>query len=285
MQPTVRQLLDSFGVRLESAFSSFGQICLGIDPSTEQLSAWGLGESLESLERFGKTLVDKAYGVVGIVKPQVAFFEQHGSKGFSVLEKLCERAHDAGLIVIADAKRGDIDSSMRGYQKAWLDREAPFLVDALTCSPYLGPESLEETVSAALANNRGIFVLGATSNNEAVEFQKSEIKGRNLVEQVIDFASKYRAEPMGSIGVVIGATVDFSSIESGGLRAGNSPILAPGFGAQGAKLEDVRRIFGSLSGQVICNVGRSVAGDGEEGLDKRLADAKNVLEEGLAVEF
>jgi orotidine-5'-phosphate decarboxylase len=102
--------------------------------------------------------MDAAEGLVGILKPQIAFFEQFGSAGFAALERVLARANQSGFMVIADAKRGDIGSTMAGYAASWLSSTAPFVADALTVSPYLGVQSLEETVSVAKENNKGVFL-------------------------------------------------------------------------------------------------------------------------------
>lgn len=272
--------MGNFGKRLAQAFDSYGHLCVGVDPSAEQLNNWGMDFTIGSLESFSKTLVEACTGRVGIIKPQVAFFEQFGSKGFAVLEEVCEMATNAGLLVIADAKRGDIGSSMVGYANAWLTKEAPFMVDALTLSPYLGPGSLESVVSQATVNSKGVFILAATSNKEAKDFQSSRFQQSTLVAQVINFASQFAAEGLSNVGLVIGATVDSTKIFTEEKVSG-LPILAPGFGFQGAKLSDTSRLFGKLSGQVICNVGRSVAGDRVEGLVERLESSKAELLSGL----
>lgn len=272
--------MANFGKRLLDAFGGYGQLCVGIDPSQEQLSSWGLDFTAGSAEKFSKTLVEACFDRVGIIKPQVAFFEQFGSEGFAVLEEICDNATKAGLLVIADGKRGDIGSSMDGYANAWLAKDAPFVVDALTLSPYLGPNSLESIISQAADNSKGVFILAATSNPEAKDFQSSKLGQSTLVEQVFEFASKYAAEGLSNVGLVIGATVDASKIVSQE-KVLSLPILAPGFGFQGAKLADVSEIFGKLSGQVICNVGRSVAGDSADGLVERVESAKAELLVGL----
>ena len=151
-------LPSSFGLRLLGAFQQRGQLCIGLDPSHEQLQKWELPTSEAGAEQFCLELMDAAEGLVGILKPQIAFFEQFGSSGFAVLEKVLAKAKDAGFLVIADAKGGDIGSSMSGYAASWLSSTAPFVADALTVSPYLGVQSLEETVSVAKDNNKGVFI-------------------------------------------------------------------------------------------------------------------------------
>lgn len=274
---------NSFGKRLLGVFAEHGQLCVGLDPSASQLSKWGLSHSASAAEQFCYEILDSCQGIVGLVKPQVAFFEQFGSIGFAALERVLMRASEDGFLVIADAKRGDIGSTMDGYARAWLSSEGPFIADALTCSPYLGPDSLTETISFAIRNGKGIFILAATSNTEAKSLQSSVRSNRETVAgSVASFASSFNAEPMGSVGVVVGASTDLAEMGITGELLVNTPILAPGFGAQGAKLSNARTLFGNLADTVLFNVSRSIAGDSMKGLVDRVKLAKEELGIGLS---
>jgi orotidine-5'-phosphate decarboxylase len=273
--------VSSFGVRLSHGFSSKGQLCVGIDPSFEQLQSWGLPQSAEGARSFAMAILDAASDLVAVVKPQVAFFEQFGPEGFKVLADVLQEASSRNLLVIADAKRGDIGSTMDGYSKAWLSKEAVFLCDALTVSPYLGPESLSQTVESALDNNRGVFILSATSNPEASSLQSAIASGSSVARSVFDFASRHSKGELGSIGVVIGATVDCTALGIDISEPTNVPVLVPGFGSQGAKLSKAASILNTFAAVSICSVSRSVAGADKEGLSKRIATAKAELEVGL----
>ena len=154
----------SFGSRLRSAIRERSALCVGIDPHAATLATWGLSRDEAGLTAFGATLVDAAVGRAAIVKPQVAFFEAAGSAGYRALEVTIRRARDAGLLVVADTKRGDIGSTGDGYAEAWLDPASPLASDAMTVSPYLGYGSLAGTVDLAAAHGAGVFVLAATSN-------------------------------------------------------------------------------------------------------------------------
>jgi orotidine-5'-phosphate decarboxylase len=114
-----------FGARLTEAFDRFGQLCVGIDPHRFLLRDWGLNDDAAGLESFGRAVVAAAAGRVGLVKPQIAFFERHGSAGLIALERVFADARDAGLLVIADVKRGDIGTSVTAYAEAWLAQGAP----------------------------------------------------------------------------------------------------------------------------------------------------------------
>jgi len=273
----------SFGKRLLGVFEKHGQLCVGLDPSASQLGKWGLSYSAASAEQFCYEILDSSQGLVGVVKPQVAFFEQFGSIGFAALERVLTRAAEAGFLVIADAKRGDIGSTMDGYARAWLSSEGPFMADALTCSPYLGPDSLGEVVSFATRNGKGIFILAATSNSESKSLQASVLSnGETVAGSVTSFVTSFNAEPMGSVGVVIGASTDFSELGITGDSLVNTPILSPGFGAQGAKLSNARALFGDLADMVLFNVSRSIAADSSHGVADRVKFAKEELEIGLS---
>jgi orotidine-5'-phosphate decarboxylase len=281
LQTGKRHSVSSFGQRLLNTFEQKGQLCIGVDPSIDQLRSWGLPISAEGAMSFSFSMLDAAQDDVGIVKFQVGFFEQFGPEGFSHLSELLADAKSRNLVVIADAKRGDIGSTMSGYATAWLSREAAFACDALTVSPYLGSDSLAETADVALENDRGLFVLAATSNPEASALQSAMRDGRTVARSVLEFAEQYSGAGLGSIGVVVGATVndvDLGLEFSGSLKI---PVLVPGFGAQGAALTDARSLLSGYADTAICNVSRLVAGASLDGLSSRISKAKADLEVGL----
>src|SRR5580658_5895637 len=156
----------SFGARLRQALDTRGPLCVGIDPHSALLRAWGLGDDVAGLERFAGTVVEALADRVAVLKPQSAFFERFGSRGIAVLERTIADARSAGALVLLDAKRGDIGSTVEAYAQAYLDPASPLFADALTASPYLGFESLEPLYSTALRHGSGVFVLGFTSNPE-----------------------------------------------------------------------------------------------------------------------
>ncbi len=273
--------MSSFGQRLLKTFEQKGQLCIGIDPSIDQLRSWGLPISAEGAKSFSFSMLDAIQDDVGIVKFQVGFFEQFGPEGFSHLSELLADAKSRELVVVADAKRGDIGSTMSGYATAWLSREAAFACDALTVSPYLGSDSLAETANVALENNRGLFVLAATSNPEASALQSAIRDGRTVARSVLDFAQQYSGAGLGSIGVVVGATVNDVDLGLDFSASLKIPVLVPGFGAQGATLADARSLLSGYADTAICNVSRLVAGASLDGLSSRVSKAKADLEVGL----
>jgi orotidine-5'-phosphate decarboxylase len=271
----------SFGVRLASAMASRSALCVGIDPHAATLAAWGLGRDEEGLTAFGATLVDAAAGRAAVVKPQIAFFEAAGVAGYRALDATLRRARDVGLLVVADVKRGDIGSTGDDYAEAWVDRDGPFRADAMTVSPYLGYGSLRGTIDVARANGAGVFVLAATSNPEARVLQTAVLAegpraGRTvaagIVEDVADDNQSAAEQPLGDVGLVLGATLDLDDFGISGDDIGTAPVLAPGFGAQGARIEDLRSLYGARAGQVLVNESRGLLVDGPDGVAALVAD-------------
>jgi len=288
-------LPSSFGVRLGKTFEKYGQLCVGIDPHAELLSSWGLSDSPEGLREFAFTTLSAVAGRVGIIKPQVSFFERHGSAGYKVLEDLCVAARDAGLLVILDAKRGDIGTTMQAYFDAWLGKAAPFVCDALTVSPFLGFDSMLDIYSQAAERGKGIIVLCATSNPEGASLQQAIMANGLTVSaniwqslRKINEVTQTPGEQLGSFGAVIGATLrlkqfGLQEIETNPLKAvTNNFILAPGFGAQGARLNMLDRLFGEASPSVIASVSRSVLSAGasaiDEAIDAHLTELSDAVE-------
>ena len=273
----------SFGERLFKTFASSGQLCVGMDPSVEQLRKWGLPESAAGAETFCNQIIDNCIGEIGLLKPQVSFFEQFGSLGFAALERVLVRASEAGFIVVADAKRGDIGTTMDGYARAWLSTEGPFVADAVTVSPYLGAESLDPTIAFASSNSKGVFILAATSNPEGKVLQSSVSENqRSIASNVASYAAGFNKESLGSVGLVIGAQANLIDMAIDPKKLIHTPILAPGFGAQGAKLSNARSILGELADVAVFSVSRSVAGESPVGLRERVQSSKAELGIGLS---
>ena len=266
-----------FGERARAALEAHGPLCVGIDPHAALLAAWGLTADAAGVREFGLRTVEAAAGRVGVVKPQVSFFERYGAAGFAALEDVLAAARAAGLLVIADAKRGDIGSTMADYAQAWLPAGAPLEADALTVNPYLGIGALEGAFALAEEHGKGLFVLAATSNPEATVLQRAmTADGETVSAAVVAEVSRRNATTTpegewGSFGFVIGATVDAAEA---GLApfAPIAPILAPGFGAQGATPADLTRRFGSLAGSVIASESRSLLSAGPAALAETIAD-------------
>lgn len=320
-----------FGARLERAMTVAGPLCVGIDPHPSLLDAWGLPATADGLERFALGVLEAAAERCAAVKPQVALFEAYGSVGFAVLERVLRESREAGLLSIADAKRGDIGSTMAAYASAWLSDDSPLAADAVTLSPYLGFESLRPALDLARETGRGTFVLALTSNPEGASVQHvggtesvagsvlAAIARENATAQPRPgTATSPGSEPssspatdtassspegstapsdgaaaaavrgvtgantaagdnrdeivtspseamLGSCGAVIGATVGeaLASLDID-LSTLNGPILAPGYGAQGADAAAVATVFEHVRPTVLANSSRGVLRHGPD---------------------
>ena len=271
-----------FGRRLAAAVADRGPLCVGIDPHRQLLLDWGLGDDVDGLRRFTDLVVEALAGRVAVLKPQLAFYERHGSRGIAVLEDAVGRARSAGALVLLDAKRGDIGSTMDAYAD-YLRSDHPLAVDALTVSPFLGPGSLEPAVDTARRFGGGLFVLARTSNPEGGEVQHAVREGRSVAQAVVDAVGGWNTadahvgapadqqgrwgETTGSFGVVVGATLPELDVDLAGLRG---PVLAPGLGAQGGSVADLRRLFGR-DRAVVPTVSRDVLAAGPDAAALRAA--------------
>ena len=246
----------SFGARLHAAVAERGPFCVGIDPHAALLHDWGLDDDAAGLEKFAMGVVDAVAPYVSVVKPQSAFYERFGSRGVAVLERVVAESRAAGALVLLDVKRGDIGSTSQAYADAYLDQSSPLAVDAITASPFLGFGSLDPMIDTARRHDAGVFVLGLTSNKEGPEVQAARLDGVTVAGRVFDHLRRLNegAEPLGSFGAVIGATIGTAEED----LAFNGPILAPGYGAQGGTVGDIRRIFGRLGSVVLPSSSRDV---------------------------
>ncbi|MEZ7666338.1 MULTISPECIES: orotidine-5'-phosphate decarboxylase [Rothia] len=276
----------AFGDRLAKAMAERGPLCVGIDPHPNLLEQWGLEDSAAGLAAFTEAVYEGCAPFAATLKPQVALFERHGSAGLAVLEALFARAAADGVLIVADAKRGDIGSTMKAYADAWLGSSSPLGTDSVTLSPYLGFESLRPALDLADENDRGTFVLALTSNPEGKSVQHvgaSESEGavakRIIAASTAENASR-QWEQMGPCGLVVGATVGQALVDLGiDLSVFNGPILSPGYGAQGASAADLYRVFAGVESQVLVNSSRGVlaAGPSVEGLAQAAQAARNDL--------
>jgi orotidine-5'-phosphate decarboxylase len=243
-----------------------------------------LPDSADGLLEFGIRCVDAFAGTVPVVKPQVAFFERMGAAGIGALETVIRRAREAGLLVIADAKRGDIGSTSAAYASAWLDPASPLASDAMTGVAYMGLGAIQPMIDMARAHGNGVIVVARSSNPEGRALQGAVVpdsQGRTIADALLaDIAARNTIAP-GVIGAVIGATLDpseFSLPELGG------PILAPGVGAQGGTATDIAALFkGCPPGSVLPGVSRSVLalGPNEDALRRAVAEVRDEMAEAL----
>jgi orotidine-5'-phosphate decarboxylase len=275
--------VESFGARLRRAMDERGPLCVGIDPHAALLEKWGLPDSPDGLARFCEVTVEAFADRVAVVKPQSAFFERFGSRGVAILESTIRQFKNFGCLVLLDVKRGDIGSTVRAYADAYLEPSSSLYVDAVTASPYLGVSSLAPMFEKAAEHGTGVFVLALTSNPEGASVQRAvAADGRTVAQTVIDEISQLNGgvKPLGSFGVVIGATVGKTGLDLSKL---GGPILAPGLGVQGGSANDLREIFPENVSAVLPSYSREVLGSGPDterlrtAVDRVLAECRGVL--------
>ncbi|MCS6710549.1 orotidine-5'-phosphate decarboxylase [Brachybacterium sp. EF45031] len=282
-----------FGARLARAMGEHGPIVAGIDPHAPLLQTWGLPDTADGVRHFSAAVLEAVTGQVAAIKPQAAFFERHGSAGVAALEELLAAARDRGVLTILDAKRGDIGSTMAAYVEATLVPGAPLEADALTVSPYLGPGSLDPALDAVQQHGKGLFVLALTSNPDGPTIQHARTdQGEPVAAVMARWAEQQHRElplpgengggagtraELGSVGLVIGATVGSAARDLGLDLAGSHwPILAPGFGAQGAGPAELTSVFGPARDRVLVSVSRSLLrhGPSVDGLRRAARDLR-----------
>lgn len=281
---------EPFGLRVQKALDDYGNLCVGIDPHPALLQQWGLPDSAAGVKQFALTVLEACHGKVGIVKPQSAFFERFGSRGIAVLEEVLAEARTRGLLCILDVKRGDIGSTMAAYAQAYLEDGSPLAADAITVSPYLGVGALDETFELAKAFNRGLYVLGLTSNPEGKFLQTAKTEtGLSVAKSIIFDLSKRNAEDcdehhLGAFGAVIGATTDkIVAAENISFEDFNGSFLVPGLGAQGGSPVQVRAIFGAQRKFAIASASRSILkagpqiGELQRAIDITLKDVEKAV--------
>lgn len=231
-------------------------LCVGLDPHLDRIPPLfreggmksGDPRSVEAVRAFVFAFIDRIEGRAAVVKPQSALFEQLGPAGAGLLAEVVERCRQRGLLVLLDAKRGDIGSSADAYARAYLEPDSPLAVEALTVNPYLGRDTLEPFVQRSRDCGRGVFVLVRTSNPGAGDLQDLEVKGAplflSLARSLASFEEELRGPQTGwsSLGVVVGATwpEEHQAVRE---ALPHSLFLVPGYGAQGATAAEAVRGF------------------------------------------
>ncbi|MDR0991141.1 MAG: orotidine-5'-phosphate decarboxylase [Propionibacteriaceae bacterium] len=252
--------MDSYSDRLQAVIAQRGALCVGLDPHPALLAAWELPDSVAGVERLVRTTVEALGDQVAAFKPQAAFFEVWGSAGLQVLETVIGEAQAAGALVIVDAKRGDIGSTMTAYARAYLG-DGPLAGDAVTLSPYLGFGSLEPAFAAAEAHGRGVYVLTRTSNPEGGTVQlATDPSGQTVAQTMIDQARQRNLMTgLDAIGLVIGGTHESLGVDLTGFTGS---VLIPGIGAQGGTMAGARQLMTGASVTALPTVSRSVLAAG-----------------------
>lgn len=257
--------MNAFSFRLSERISEHGSLCVGLDPAAPSLAACGLPDSGEGAFEFSQRVLNASEGRLSVVKPQSAYFERYGSAGYMALEKVISLAHEMGLLVILDAKRGDIDTTAEAYAHAFFNPESSCCVDALTVHPYLGFEALRKFLDYSTANGGGVFAMVRSSNPEGQALQKAMLpSGLSVAEDMCRLITEYNREvtagEMGPVGAVVGATCDDADAMAEQLPL--SYMLAPGIGAQGAKISDLVTRFPNAYGRMLPSVSRGILANG-----------------------
>ncbi len=249
---------------------------MGLDPRWDQLpdeltqprggSSATLAQQADGFWEFCREIIDVVAPLVPAVKPQVAFFEQLGPAGMSALHSVMTYARDRNLLVIADAKRGDIGSTATAYADAWLAGSNPamaaFPADALTISPYLGPDTLQPFVEKAVERAAGLYVLVRTSNPQSAVFQDRVSGDAKLFEAVADVVQSLNEQHRGDdqygpVGAVVGATWP-EELHSLRCRMPNTLLLVPGYGSQGGSASDVASALDADGQGALINSSRAI---------------------------
>jgi len=262
-----------FADRLAEAVEhKHSQLIVGLDPRPDLLPVELVGDvqfdraaAADGCARFCRGIVDAVAPYAVGVKPQLAFFEALGSAGFRAFEEVCDYARSAGLLVLADAKRGDIGSTARAYAAAFLEPrgEEPPVADAMTVNVYLGRDSLEPFLAASRRHGAGLFCVIKTSNEGGADVQDLVLSnGRPLWQHLAGLVHELGEETVGerglsNVGAVVGATYPRAVGEARRLMP-QAILLLPGIGAQGASAGDLARAFTSGPSSAIVSVSRSI---------------------------
>ena len=267
-------MIDHFGDKLvEKIRKTKSFLCLGVDPHLDLIPKIFNDNSkinnITKVETFCFSLLEAVVGKIPAIKPQIALFEQLGPEGMSLLSSLCKYAHSKDLLVIMDAKRGDIGSTSKAYANAYLGKNAPFPSDALTINPWLGLDSLEPFFTKAQDTGSGLFILVHTSNKGSQDLQEILINRdlkcyehlANILKPIIE--KNNGKSGLSSIGIVSGATYKEQAISLRRILP-SAPFLIPGYGVQGASASEASaplitdKSYSGLKNFGLINASRSV---------------------------
>jgi len=257
----------SFNHRLQNICKEkSNSLCIGLDIDPDKFPS-GTDTSLDGMETFGKEVIDGTIDFCPAYKPNLAFFERFGSKGYALLERLVD--HISGrAIVIADAKRGDIGNTSQQYAKAILETMG---CDAITISPYMGREAIEPFIENV---EKGSFILAVTSNPSARELQEHGGGADPLYKKVIQIAVELNTND--NIGLVVGAT-QIEVMKDVREQSKGMSWLIPGVGAQGGDLETALNIS-HQNGMGIINISRGILYAGNGSMKNVIQSAINYTE-------
>ena len=257
----------SFNQRLEAVCKRKNNyLCIGLDIDPDKFQT-ERDTSIDSMEAFGKEVIDGTIDFCPVYKPNFAFFERFGSKGYALLERLVNHINGRA-IVIADAKRGDIGNTSQQYARAVLETMG---CDAITISPYLGRDAIEPFIKNP---DKGVFILTVTSNPSARELQEHGGVADPLYKKVIQLAVELNTDD--NIGLVVGAT-QIEVMEDVRERSKGMPWLIPGVGAQGGDLKTALNIS-HQNGMGIINISRGILYAGNGSMENVIQSAINYTE-------
>ncbi len=251
---------------------------MGLDPRYDMIPEIVRKKYTNDLEgiskailEYNKELIDNTYDIIPAIKPQLAFYEMFGIEGMKAFKETCKYAKEKGMVVIADAKRGDIGSTAKGYSNAYLgqttlgeDKISVFdNIDFLTVNPYMGSDSIKPFVEECIEFDKGIFVLVKTSNPSSGELQDLKLEnGETVYEHVANLVEEWGKELRGeygysSVAAVVGATYP-EQLKEIRNKAPHTYFLIPGYGAQGGKADDIALGFDKKGLGGIVNASRSL---------------------------
>jgi orotidine-5'-phosphate decarboxylase len=253
--------METFARRFFELAERRSPLCLGIDPSRELFEQWGLNDDTGGLHRFCSVVMEAAADHIAVFKPQSGFFERFGPAGLSEMANVSGMIREQGALSIIDCKRGDVIGTMEGYAEAMLGEQSGFGGDAMTVTAYLGFGALKPVFDRAAKCDAAVFVVVRSSNAEGRTLQDARLAdGRTVADALADDITAFNdgiGNGIGPIGALIGATTGKVGATTLG-RLPRSLILAPGVGAQGGSLDDVRSHFGPAIGRTLPSVSRSI---------------------------
>ena len=277
--------------RLYKEVESKGNVCVGLDSRLEFIPESlkeKYGDISKIIFQFNKMIIDETIDVAAIYKPQIAYYEAYGIEGLMAYRDTLRYIKSVGSMSLGDVKRGDIASTAGMYGKAHFDGE--FEADFITLNPYMGMDSITPYIEYIEKKDKGIFVLTRTSNPGAKDFEYLDVNGEPLYYSIGDKLNELAKDYRGSsgysaIGLVVGGTHTDEALE---IRARYKDLffLIPGYGAQGARGEDVNLYLNKGNGGVV-NSSRGIItnyknyDDGEANFHKYAREAVLKMKEDL----
>lgn len=242
--------------------------CLGIDPTKDLLKQWGLPDNAQGLRQMCQIIVHAADSQLALVKPQAAYFERFGAEGMAILKELVESFHAQGSLVLLDVKRGDIGSTSHAYAESYLGPDSAYKCDAITAIAYMGFGALDAMIAHAAKVGAGLFIVVRSSNPEGEILQNAIIQesgltvADHLATEITTCNQHYTGNNIGLIGAVMGATLQH--VEDTVSRLGNSLLLCPGIGYQGATIGDLLTTYKGVENRLIPTSSRGVLAAGPD---------------------